>query len=196
VVDGTIENYGIYLMNADGSHVRQLTQRKRPSGAEDTDPQWSPDGRKIVFQRWNVRDTVPIDGIAIWTIDLATKHERRLTPWELRAGDTPDWSPDGRRILFHSNVAGPPDVSGNLYTVRPDGTGLRQLTFAAGGTVQYLGASFSPDGRMIAVGRRPETGGTNADVMIMRADGTRIRHLTRTVLYDSYPDWGPKRGWK
>jgi TolB protein len=69
--------------------------------------------------------------------------------------------------------------------------GLHQLTFAEGGTLQYLGSSYSPDGRKITVGRRPETGGINADVMVMNADGSHIRHVTRTVLYDSYPDWGP-----
>ena len=42
----------------------------------------------------------------------------------MRAGDTPDWSPDGQRILFHDNLD-LPDESSNLYTVRPDGTGLR-----------------------------------------------------------------------
>ncbi|HZM67309.1 MAG TPA: hypothetical protein VFC16_13545 [Nakamurella sp.] len=36
----------------------------------------------------------------------------------------PDWSPDGQRILFHDNLD-LPDESSNLYTVRPDGTGLR-----------------------------------------------------------------------
>ncbi|MFI7599330.1 TolB family protein [Actinoplanes sp. NPDC049681] len=191
VVDDLIENVGIYIMNADGSRMHQLTQRTRPSNGEDTDPQWSPNGRTIVFERDNVRDATPADGIALWTVDLVSRREHRLTPWSLRAGDTPDWSPDGRRILFHSNESGPPDISANLYTIRPDGTGLRQLTFAQGGTVNYLGSSYSPDGRKITVGRRPETGGTNADVLVMNANGTRIRNITHTSLYDSYPDWGP-----
>jgi TolB protein len=191
VVNDLIENVGIYLMNADGSGVRQLTQTVRPSPGEDSDPQWSPDGRRIVFQRSNVRSATPTDGVALWIIDLASRREHRVTPFELRAGDTPDWSPDGRRILFHSNQGGPDDISANLYTIRPNGTGLDQLTFAEGGTLQYLGSSYSPDGRKITVGRRPETGGTNADVLVMNADGTHIRHVTRTVLYDTYPDWGP-----
>ena len=134
---------------------------------------------------------MPPDGFALWIIDLPTGHEHRVTPYDLSAGDTPDWSPDGRRILFHSNVNGPPDVSANLYTIRPDGTNLRQLTFALGGLLQYLGSSYSPDGEKITVGRRPATGGVNADVYVMRADGTHLTQVTRTELYDSYPDWGP-----
>ena len=188
VVDDTIENVGLFVMKDDGSQIQQVTQKVRPSLGEDSDPQWSPNGRAIVFQRRNVRTALPANGIALFVVDLASHRQRRITPWELRAGDTPDWSPDGQRILFHSNVDGPLGVSANLYTVRPDGTGLRQLTFATGGVVQYLGSSYSPDGRMITFGRFPETGGTNADVMIMRADGTHVRRVTHTVLYDSYPD--------
>ncbi|MGW6276401.1 TolB family protein [Kribbella sp. NPDC055071] len=191
VVDDTIENVGIFVMNVDGSHIRQVTQKVRPSLAEDSDPQWSPNGRAIVFQRRNVRTALPADGIALFVVDLSTHRERRITPWELRAGDTPDWSPDGRQILFHSNVDGPTNVSANLYTVRPDGKDLRQLTFASGGAVQYLGSSYSPDGRMITFGRFPETGGMNADVLTMRRNGTHVRRVTHTSLYDSYPDWGP-----
>ena len=101
-------------------------------------------------------------------------------------------SPDGRQILFHSNNSQNPDVSANLYTVRPNGTDLRQLTFETGGTVNYLGSSYSPDGTMITFGRRPETAGA-ADVFVAQADATRIRPVTRTALYDSYPDWGPAR---
>jgi TolB protein len=191
VVDDLFEKVGIYVMNADGSRVRQVTQKAQPALGQDSDPQWSPDGRKIVFQRSNVRSATPQDGVALWIVNLVNGREHRVTPWDLRAGDTPDWSPDGRRILFHSNVDGPPTVSANLYTIRPDGTRLQQLTFAQGGLIQYLGSSYSPDGTMITFGRRPETGGTAADVFVMRANGTHIRHVTRTVLYDSYPDWGP-----
>ena len=191
VVDDIIENVGIHIMNADGSGVRQITQTSAdPAIGEDSDPQWSPDGHKIVFQRFNVRTGTPTDGVALWTVNLVTGHERRVTPWRLRAGDTPDWSPDGRRILFHSNVAGPSDVSANLYTIRPNGTHLQKLTFARDGELQYLGSSYSPDGTMITFGRRPATGGTAADVYVMGVD--RMRQITRTLLYDSYPDWGPR----
>lgn len=178
-------------MNADGTGVHALTQRGRPSQGEDSNPQFSPGGRRIVFQRNNVRDAQPADGVALFVLDLRSGREHQVTPWPMRAGDTPDWSPDGRRILFHDNLDNPPDVSPNLFTIRPNGTGLRQLTFATGGNPQYLGSSYSPDGRYITVGRRPETGGVNADVLVMRADGTHIRNITRTELYDSYPDWGP-----
>ena len=193
VVDGNVEIFGIFVMRADGSHVRQLTQRAKPRLGADSEPQWSSDGRRLVFQRRPVRGAQPAGGIALFVLDLDRGRERRITPWELRAGDTPDWSPDGRRILFRSNLDGTlKGVSSNLYTVRPNGTGLKQLTFEQGGVRNYLGHSYSPDGRFITAGRKPATGGVNADVYVMRANGTRIRAVTQTVLPDSSPDWGPK----
>ena len=183
--------FAIYSMNADGSQRRQITQNVQPATGEDVAVQWSPDGRSLVFQRNNVRGAEPEGGIALWTINLRSGRERRITPFDLRAGDTPDWSPDGQRVLFHSNNDGPPDVSANLYSIRVDGTDLRQLTFYEGGTVNVLGSSYSPNGKKIVFARRPATGGTNADIFIMNVDGTRERPLTQTQLYDSFPDWGP-----
>ena len=187
----------IFVMRADGTHVRQLTQRHPPAtGAtgEDGEPQFSPNGKTLLFQRFNVRTARPADGVAIWTLNLRTGRQHRVTPYRLQAGDTPDWSPNGKRILFHDNLNSE-DSNANLYTIRPNGTGLRQLTFADDGITRYLGSSYSPDGRFITVGRRPATGGVEAnaaDVFVMRADGTHIRRVTRTTLYDSYPDWGPR----
>lgn len=190
-----IERVGIYVMRADGSHVRRITQKSLPATGEDVDPQWSPDGSTLLFQRRNVRTALPEDGVAIWTVRLSNGRERQVTPYYLRAGDTPDWSPDGTRILFHDQIDLPdPTVSPNLFTIRADGTDLKQLTFATGGVTQYLGSSYSPDGKWITFGRKPATGGAalnTADVFVMRVDGTDERPVTRTDLYDSYPDWGP-----
>ena len=114
-----------------------------------------------------------------------------MTPWSLDAGQ-PDWSPDGTRLVVYSNFDGTPRVSSNLYTVAPDGTKLHALTHARGGRTQYLSASFSPDGKWIAFSRLPGVGGVNADVFVMRADGTGIRNVTRSPTWDSGVDWGPR----
>jgi hypothetical protein len=49
-----------------------------------------------------------------------------LTRWKLNGGGNPDWSPDGKRILFRTISSD--ELHGNIYTIRPDGSGLRQLT--------------------------------------------------------------------
>ncbi len=173
------------VVNADGSGLHELKQTP-DAGEEDVWPQWSPDGRRLVVQRQleNRR--------AVFVIDADGGDPRRLTPWSLRGGE-PDWSPDGRRIVFTSNEDGPSNVSANLYTVRSDGTGLTQLTHARGGHVQYLSASFSPDGKWLTVSRAPGSGKKgNADVYVMQADGTGLRQVTRAPAWDSSTDWGSR----
>jgi Tol biopolymer transport system component len=173
------------VVNADGSGLRELTQTP-DAGESDEWPQWSPDGTRLAVQR------VIGERRAVFVLDADGTHPRRLTPWALRGGE-PDWSPRGDRIVFTSNENGPESVSANLYTVRPDGTGLTQLTHARGGTVNYLSASFSPDGAWLTFARTPGTGREgNADVFVMRADGTDPHPVTRSTAWDSSTDWGER----
>ena len=177
----------IWIVGVDGTNLRRLTG----PNVIDADPQWSPDGRRIVFRR--IDPYRARKGYALFVVNVDGGGERRLTPWALRAGDHPDWSPDGRRILFRANVEGPRTISSNLYTIRPDGSGLTQLTHARGGTVQHLSAGFSPDGRWITFSRTPGTGEDgNADVFVMRANGTDPRNVTRSGSWDSAVDWGSR----
>ena len=173
----------ICVMDAEGSHARELPQEPA-SGLSDSAPNWSPDGKQIAFGR-GVRDQQ-----AVFVMKADGSDARQVTPWSLRAGQ-PDWSPDGKRLVFYSNRSGPTDVSANLYTIHADGTGLEQLTHAGGGRIQYLSASFSPDGAWIAFSRTPGVGAAgNADVYVMRADGTGVRNVTRSAIWDSGVDWG------
>jgi TolB protein len=176
----------ICVMDADGSDVRELPQQPA-TGLSDSAPTWSPDGKQIAFGR-GIHDEQ-----AVFVMNADGSNVRQLTTWALRAGQ-PDWSPDGERIVFYSNRDGPTTTSANLYSIGADGSGLRQLTHARGGKTQYLSASFSPDGKWIAFSKTLAVGSAgNADVYVMRADGTRVRNVTRSTIWDSGVDWGPRR---
>ena len=113
-----------------------------------------------------------------------------MTAWALNAGGHPDWSPDGKWIVV---TAGPKDGSVNVYKVHPDGTELTNLTRQRANGHHHLSSTFSPDGRMIVTARTPGVGPEGAaDVFVMNADGSNIRQVTKTRLWESSVDWGPR----
>ena len=121
--------------------------------------------------------------------------DRRLRPpprhpWALGAGDHPGFSPDGSEILFRSFDGQEDSKQSDFWTVHPDGSALTRLTHVPEGTTM-LSASYSPDGAWIVHATDGVDG--NADIFVMRADGTGNQPVTRSKLWDSAPDWGPAR---
>jgi TolB protein len=151
------------------------------------DPQFSPDGKQLVF----THVVEPSErNRALFVANIDGTGARRVTPWRLHAGDNPDWSPDGNWIVFRSYD----ETKGKqpqIYVIHPNGTGLKQLTHLKPGSV-VTSSSFSPDGSSIVFGA--EGVGGNADLFVMRADGSGMHPITRTKLWDSAPDWGPVPG--
>jgi Tol biopolymer transport system component len=126
----------IYAMNADGSGQKRLTFGVQ-GGCQ---PSWSPDGAKLVFQYGG-----------LWIADIASGEISRL-PLKVGKGNLvnpylskPSWSPDGEWIAF-LNERG---ILGDIYLVKPDGTGLTRLTdsddISRDGNLVW-----SPDGKQIA----------------------------------------------
>jgi Tol biopolymer transport system component len=113
---------------------------------------WSPTGRQLAIER----DRFSADGIEtgcrIEIVDAGDGHSRPITPFD-QFGFHPDWSPDGRRITFdtYDLLAFGDDAPGpsNLFTIRPDGSGLRRLTHFPAGGDRVSAATFTPDGDRI-----------------------------------------------
>jgi Tol biopolymer transport system component len=180
----------IYVMNADGTQQRQVTTftAGKPFTADLFDPAWSPDGNQLVFEVRNSKKGDPPNRRALFVVNADGSALRKLTDWSLNAGDSPDWSPDGTVILFRS-VSTANRHHGNLYTIHPDGTGLKRLTnYPAAKTV--LTGSFSPDGKWVTLARFSET--PYPAIYVMRANGTGVHRVGRdSAQYE--PDWGPPR---
>jgi Tol biopolymer transport system component len=137
-------DFDIYIMNADGSDVRRLTDKTGYDGG----PWFSPDGTKIVWRAWYPqtaeeralwrdcmeRDYIKSVPLDIWVMDSDGSHKRRLTG-NGATNWAPSWHPDGKRIVFSSNMddwhadIGKFGHNFELYLINSDGTGLARITF-------------------------------------------------------------------
>ena len=179
--DGINELSELYVMHADGSHRRRLTFNTRP----EYDAAWSPDGERLVFARRpgtapEGEDLGPPD---LWTLNVRTGEERQITNTPETEDDRPQWSPDGGRIVFNSDVHDPGNF--DIYTIRPNGRDLRRITTGAAFDAM---PSYSPDGKRITF-TSERTG--NGDIFVMRADGGRQIRLTHDPRWDFLSCFSP-----
>ncbi len=130
VTDNKTDNHPtaeIYVTDADGAgKPTRLTNNTE----EERAPSWSPDGKRILFM---CRKGSPAEGGVFPTFELCVMNAdgtglRRLTNTGRYL--TPQWSPDGRQIVFHRAVGGGGRFQ--LFVINADGTGEKQLTFPPG----------------------------------------------------------------
>jgi Tol biopolymer transport system component len=177
----------IQVMDAGGTTFRQLTH----NGFEfDIFGAFSPVGSRIAWAH-------DPDGehSAIYTMDADDGgNVVQVSPDGLFAS-TPDWSPDGTKILFVDNACGPCDQS-DIWVVNADGTNLKRLTNTPGENEFRPG--WSPDGRKIVFSSSPLTeefpdASLPADIFVMRADGKGRTNITNTPNFNERAaDWGPR----
>lgn len=182
--------FAIFVMQADGTGARQVTQLSadpaQPSRFDDQAPSWAPDGARLAFERFSN----PRGHQAIFTVRLNGTGLRRVTPWRLDASQ-PYYSPDGRWIAFRSNEQS--DTAGNIWLMHPNGQRLHAITHTADGMGKWQSCAFSPDGRYVvsALTRIVDKEQQNADVYVMHVDGSGRRNVTNNARHwDSAPDWG------
>ncbi|MCD9194326.1 TolB family protein [Streptomyces albireticuli] len=89
------DSWALYVMNADGTGLRRLTD----GSGEHTDPSWSPDGRSVVFSSTAGGLEVP----QIFVIPAAGGAPVRVTRNPGGYDGAPSWSPDGRWIAFEAH---------------------------------------------------------------------------------------------
>ena len=152
VRDGDMD---IYSMNGDGSDVRRLTNLPGPDGG----PFFSPDGSKIVFRGRHPEAGTELDDYfallkkALWrpaALDVFVMNRdgsnlRQVTNLG-GANWAPFFTPDGKKIIFASNMKDPRGGNFDLYLINLDGTGLEQITFSE--TFDGF-PMFSPDGKKL-----------------------------------------------
>ena len=129
----------LYVMNADASRTR-LTRDGGSTGGS-----FSPDGKEVVLARANE---------GLYVVDATGGTPRLIAKshlsWWL---ESPAWSPDGSRIAYMVYLEGDPQLSYEIWTVKPDGADPRLLVKLedCGGIEGCSGGlAWSPDGSMLA----------------------------------------------
>ena len=171
---GPAQAQGTYLMNADGSGMTQLTQ------TGDRNPNWSPDGTKILLDRLVDGSTGNRD---IFIMNDDGSGQINLTN-STRIDFEPSWSPDGTKIVFVGSLSG----NHNIYVMNADGSNQTNLTNIP---TQEFRPSWSPDGSQIAFSRNVATSGFDLEIHVMNADGSGVVQLTNTNRSNSQPAWSP-----
>jgi Tol biopolymer transport system component len=172
------------VINADGTSFHLITAGPNNNAF----PSFSPDGKHIVYRTAGPGE----DGLRI--MNLEDKSIVKLTSdWD----NFPIWSPPGDLIAFVRRTAG---GDFEVFTIHPDGTGLKQLTNIHGNEAHL---AWSPDGKRLLftssrMGFKDETLYTGApqpygEIFVMNRDGSQVEQLTDDQWEEGVPAWQPHR---
>ena len=192
----TFTDDDVFVMDADGANVRQLTPEV--DGSSSNQPTWSPDGERIAYVRGpSIHSAVvavtPLAFGELLVVDADGGEAFRLTRSEPDAA--PAWSPDGREVVFvRGHDLNKPSGDMDLFIVDAAGGTPRALTR----TPRWIETApvWSPDGSRIAFARSSSfsafTG--KAAIFVINRDGSDASLLLEHKLYSetSYGlSWSP-----
>jgi Tol biopolymer transport system component len=142
--------------------------------------------QKIVYQS-RLRGKYGYGNNEIFVVSAKGGAPTRLTRNKVDTDAAPTWSPDGKRIAFESDRNGDRTVNNDsdLFVMRLDGNGVRQLTFANG---------FDGDptwSRANVIAFESERNRKDANIWTVNPDGSNETQLTTAPAFDGDPSWNP-----
>lgn len=186
------QNSATPLLLPDEKHLRNLKQLT--FGGENAEAYFSSDGKQLIFQ--STREGRGCD--QIYTMNIDGSNVKMISTGEGRTTCSYIF-PGGRRILYSSTHLGSkecppkPDFSQgyvwavypsfDIFTAKPDGSGLRQLTNTPGYDAE---TTITLDGKKLVFTSMRDG---DLEIYTMNADGTKVKRLTNELGYDGGPFW-------
>jgi Tol biopolymer transport system component len=165
----------IYLVHPDGTGLRRVTG----DGQNEFNPVFTKDGKSLVFASTN--NVTQASDIFMMKIDGS---ELRQITANVYHAASPEISPDGKWIVFNATMtAGPSDHFRQIYIMRSDGSGIKQVT--KDGSISSYSPVWMSDGKRIVY--CVERGDGKDQIWSMRSDGTDQRLLTANIGSNFYP---------
>jgi Tol biopolymer transport system component len=182
---------GKLITDAQARRVTTVT-----GGGFDSEPQFSPDGKWIVFTRYSPEcdgEDVLLCKTRIFKVRTNGTGLRQLTDFELNAS-APDWHPSGLLIAFDTDDSNFAPGNGDIVLMGTDGSHKTRI-IRGDADSYYNNPSFSPDGLRLTFGHWPfEADGNVATSEIWTAwiSGHGQKRLTTGAIRDNKPDWGSR----
>jgi len=182
------EDSDIYVMDADGANLTQLTDTSELS---EDDPSWSPDGTKIGYG-----GEVYPQGSSFYVMNADGSKQRRL----VANTRYPKWSPDGTKIVF-----APYSIDEEIYVMNADGTNKRQLTSNKhviddepawspdGNKIIFVSGEYTPFALKLFPPGTTIAPKSDSEIWVMNADGSHPTCLTDNMDNDMRPQWVPRK---
>jgi len=168
-------DFEIFIMQADGSNVRQLTHDSR----DDRHPVFSAGGKTVYYVSMTAEGH-----FQLYSVGVKGGAAKQLT--EMVGGvKMPAVSSDGRWLLFQTDGGSETNDTQEIYKMRPDG---RELTRLTNNTAHDKVPHFSPDGNYITFQSKRDG---DYEVYRMKADGSEQTRLTRVEGKDKRTGWSP-----
>lgn len=201
-VSGDHMHRNIFIMDADGGNVRQLTHHynENPQDAGNglvrmifnAKPSFSPDGKRIIFVRSQTKrrqpkyssDPMRPSRWDVYEMEIATGKERQLTNYAFYDISAPQYLSDGKRFVFSTDVSDP-DASGS-----PE-SGIDNKTMSKYWGKYLFNAIFIMDGENNALKPILKNGGLSEDPRVLSDDAILFRSWIS--LWDDEVWTGPKR---